>query len=214
MEPDSKKETTTWWEHEIRNLPHTFASTMKELEALLALNNIELNFALEPYKQFDSSRKGSYRALQSVTILIFVLVLHGLHVYFHGPSYTAVLHRLTATDQHNCCLLLPDVLIFLEWYVGMIDYAKTCDEDEKVSNAKSYFLGALVYLVSGFEENLHFANQIAMWEYYELRGFEHVSQSNEILDFCIHNRGKFECRNSIRVNRVLHAPLLSEDKSS
>ncbi|KAI3498754.1 hypothetical protein L1887_34535 [Cichorium endivia] len=216
------------------DLPHTFASTMKELEALLELNDIELNSALEPYEQFDSSRKGPYRALQSVTILIFVIhnliktpelkelkaqkdeQLSACTSWAWTCTFTFMGHLtqrcLTATDGQNCCSLLPAVLVFLEWYVGMIDFAESCD-DEKVSNAKSYFLGALVDLVSGFEENLNFANQIALWEDYELRGFEPVSQSTEILDFCnSDNRGKFECGNSIRVNRVLHASMKIADR--
>lgn len=219
------------------DLPHTFASTMKELEALLALNDMELSSSLEPYDQFDSSRKGPYRALQSVTILIFVIhnliktpelkelkgqkdeQLSACTSWAWTCTFSCLGHIIqrcintTESDRRSCCSLLPAVLVFLEWYVGMIDYAESYDEDEKVSNAKSYFFGALVDLVSGFEENPSFENQIALWEDYELRGFEPVSQSNELLDFCnSENRRKFESGNSIRVNRVLHASVKIADK--
>ncbi|KAL4585627.1 hypothetical protein LXL04_010250 [Taraxacum kok-saghyz] len=211
------------------DLPHTFASTMKELEALLALNDIELNSSLEPYDQFDSSRKGPYRALQSVTILIFVI--HNL-IKTSSPEptqlsactswawtcmFTCLGHFiqrcLTISDRQNCCSLLPAVVVFLEWYVDVIDYAEIYGEDEKVCNAKSYFLGALVDLVSEFDEDANLANQVALWEDYELRGFEPVSRSNDILDFCnSENRRNFESGNSIRVNRVLHASIKVADK--
>ncbi|KAJ9535370.1 hypothetical protein OSB04_un001517 [Centaurea solstitialis] len=174
------------------DLPHTFASTMKELEALLALNDAELNSSLEPYEQFDSSRKGPYRALQAVAILIF--------------------RCLTSNDQVNCCSLLPAVLVFVEWYVGILDFAETYGKDEKVLNAKSYFFGALVDLLSGFDvkdRSLDSANKTALWEDYELMGFGPVSQLNDSLDFGnnTENRRKFEAGNSVRIHRILHASM-------
>lgn len=222
------------------DLPHTFASTMKELEALLALNDVELNSSLEPYEQFDSSRKGPYRALQAVTILIFVIQnliktpelkepkgkkdeqLSACTSWAWTCTFTFLGHLiqrcLTSNDQVNCCSLLPAVLVFVEWYVGMLDFAETYGKDEKVSNAKSYFFGALVDLLSEFDvkehQLLNSANQTALWEDYELMGFGPVSQSNDLLDFCTHteNRGKFEAGSSIRVNRILHASMKIADR--
>lgn len=223
------------------DLPHTFASTMKELEAVLALNEMELNSSLEPYDQFDSSRKGPYRALQSVAILIFVIhnlmktpelkelkgqkdeQLSACSSWAWTCMFTCLGHFIqrclslttAGSDRQNCCSLLPAVLVFLEWYVGVIDFAGSYDEDEKVCNAKSYFLGALVDLVSGFDENPNFSNRVALWEDYELRGFKPVSQSNELLDFCnSENRRRFDFgnSNSIRVNRVLRASIKVAEK--
>ncbi|KAI3518071.1 hypothetical protein L1887_06445 [Cichorium endivia] len=100
---------------------------MKELEALLALNDIELNSMLEPYEQFDSSRKGPYRALQSVTILIFVIhnrsklqnlksskpkKTNSFQLRFecrNSISVNRVLHAsMKTTDRLNCSLIMYD----------------------------------------------------------------------------------------------------------
>ncbi|KAK9051697.1 hypothetical protein SSX86_028325 [Deinandra increscens subsp. villosa] len=134
------------------DLPHTFASTMKELESLLALNDIELNSSLEPYEPFDPSRKGPYRAIQAVV--------------------------------------------------------ETYGKDEKVFNAKSYFFGALVDLLSGFDFKEHEMvkeSQSALWEDHELRGFELVSKSNDLLVFSTENRSNFEYGNTIRIIRIVQA---------
>lgn len=224
------------------DLPHTFASTMRELEALLALNDMELNSSLEPYEPFDLSRKGPYRAIQAVTILIFVI--HNLiktpelqelkkkndeqlsvcTTWAWTCTFSFMGHLVTRclinnNDQENFCSLLPAVLVFLEWYVGFLEYAETYGEDEKVSNAKSYFFGALVDLLSGFEmvnsaSQGQSQSQTALWEDHELRGFEPVSQSNDLLDFFTHyeSRRKFDAGNSIRINRILHASTKIADK--
>ncbi|KAI7744550.1 hypothetical protein M8C21_022021 [Ambrosia artemisiifolia] len=214
------------------DLPHTFASTMKELESLLALNDIELNSALEPYEPFDSSRKGPYRAIHAVAILIFVI-----HSLIQTPeikelkgkkdeqisacttwawtcTFTFMGHIIqrcvTCDNQENCCALLPAVRVFLEWYVGFLDHAETYGQDQKVFNAKSYFFGALVDLLSGYDVKEHEMvkeSQTALWEDHELRGFEPVSQSNNLLEFCTGNRSSFEDGNSIRVARILHASI-------
>ncbi|KAJ9563034.1 hypothetical protein OSB04_008194 [Centaurea solstitialis] len=216
------------------DLPHTFASTMKELEALLALNDAELNSSLEPYEQFDSSRKGPYRALQAVAILIFVIQnlvktpelkelkgkvdeqLSACTSWAWTCTFTFLGHLiqrcLTSNDQVNCCSLLPAVLVFVEWYVGILDFAETYGKDEKVLNAKSYFFGALVDLLSGFDvkdRSLDSANKTALWEDYELMGFGPVSQLNDSLDFGnnTENRRKFEAGNSVRIHRILHASM-------
>lgn len=224
------------------DLPHTFASTMKELETLLALNDMDLNSSLEPYEPFDSSRKGPYRAIQAVTILIFVI--HNLiktpkvkepkgdndeqssacSIWAWTCTFTFLGHLIqrcltfSSDNQEYSCSLLPAVLVFVEWYVNVLDHAEACSEDQKVSNAKSYFFGALVDLLSGFSvkehEMVNSASQTALWEDHELRGFEPVSQSNDLLDFSTHseNRRKFEAGNSIRINRIIHASVEVADR--
>ncbi|KAI3743673.1 hypothetical protein L1987_56735 [Smallanthus sonchifolius] len=194
------------------DLPHTFASTMKELESLLALNDIELNSSLEPYKPFDSSRKGPYRAIQAVTILIFVI--HNLiktpdeqiSTWAWTYTFSFMGHIIQRCITSNSCSLLPAVLVFLEWYVGFLDHAETYGKDEKVFNAKSYFFAALGDLLSGFDLKEHEMvkeSQTALWEDHELRGFEPVSQSNDLLDFSTESH--FEDGKSIRITRILHA---------
>nr|GEW27041.1 hypothetical protein [Tanacetum cinerariifolium] len=218
-----------------KDLPHTFASTMKELEALLALNDVELNSSLEPYEPFDSSRKGPYRAIQAVTILIFVIhnliktlkleELKGQRDEQHSAcsiwawtcTFTFLGHLIqrclsfSSNNQEKSCSLLPAVLVFMEWYVSVLDYAETYGKDEKVNNAKYYFYGALVDLLSGFSvkehEIVNSASQTALWEDHELRGFEPVFQSKDLLDFSTHSENKrnFEAGNFIRINRIFHA---------
>ncbi|KAI3796825.1 hypothetical protein L1987_39511 [Smallanthus sonchifolius] len=191
------------------DLPHTFASTMKELESLLALNDIELNSSLEAYKPFDSSRKGPYRAIQAVTILIFVI--HNLiktpdeqiSTWAWTCTFSFMGHIIQRCITSNSCSLLPAVLVFLEWYVGFLDHAETYGKDEKVFNAKSYFFAALGDLLSGFDLKEHEESQTALWEDHELRGFEPVSQSTDLLDFSTESH--FEDGKPIRITRILHA---------
>nr|XP_043627023.1 protein SMG7L [Erigeron canadensis] len=222
------------------DLPYTFASMMKELEALLALNDAELNSALEPYEALDSSRKGPYRAIQAITILIFVV-----HNLLKSPqlkdpkvekdeqvsasitwAWTCtfsflghLIQRCVSSNNHeNFCSLLPAVLVFVEWYVNMLESAETYNKDEKVSNAQSYFFGALVDLLSGFDIKEHKLNNAVththLWEDHELRGFELVSQSNDSLDFHTHTeyRKKFECGNYVRITRILQASIIIADR--
>ncbi|KAM0006434.1 putative telomerase activating protein Est1 [Helianthus debilis subsp. tardiflorus] len=167
------------------DLPHTFASTMKELESLLALNDIELNSSLEPYEPFDSSRKGPYRAIQAVAILIFIIqsLIKGKQdeqistctTWAWTCTFSFMGHIIqrciTSNDQENCCALLPAVRVFLEWYVGFLDYAETFGKDAKVFNAKSYFFGALVDLLSGFDVKEH--------EFYAGKDFEKTPKKND-----------------------------------
>ncbi|KAL8228130.1 hypothetical protein R6Q57_015714 [Mikania cordata] len=220
------------------DLPHTFASTMKELESLLALNEIELRSSLEPYEPFDSSRRGPYRVIQAVTILIFII--HNLiknpeikelkgakdEQILKGAAWAwtftfsfmgHIIQRcITSDNQENCCVLLPAVRVFLEWYVRFLDHAETYGKDDKVFNAKSYFFGALVDLLSGFDFNEHDMvneSQTALWEDHELQGFEPVSESNNLLTFSTENQTNFEDGNSIRITRILHASINIAERS-
>ncbi|XP_071736172.1 nonsense-mediated mRNA decay factor SMG7-like [Rutidosis leptorrhynchoides] len=219
------------------DLPHTFASTLKELELLLALNDVELGSSLEPYEAFDSSRKGPYRAIQAVAILIFVVQnfiktpdpkgknnehLSACITWAWTCTFSFMGHLIqrcvTQNNQENCCSLLPAVLVFVEWYVGTLEYAETCEIDEKVSNAKSYFLAALVDLLTEFNSKerdmLDSSSQIALWEDHELRGFEPLSKSNDLLDFVTHSdyRRRFNEGNQIRISRIYRASIKIVDK--
>ncbi|CAK9181825.1 unnamed protein product [Ilex paraguariensis] len=206
---------------------------MRELEALLALDDTKLKASLECYQHLNSVRRGPYRAVQLVSILIFVI-----HCPTEGPELKdpklkkdmkqSALIQMAWTATFICmgrlldrCLtdnlldfnsLLPAVLVFIEWLVGMLDKAEAYCADEKVTCAMSYFFGAFAELLNRLDNNEDEVESVyhtALWEEYKLRGFAPVAQSHLPLDFTIHGdcMDNFDSMNVCRVHRIFHAAM-------
>ncbi|GMP74630.1 hypothetical protein CsSME_00032000 [Camellia sinensis var. sinensis] len=224
-------------ESSLDEFPCTFASTMREMDSLLALDDTELKATLESYQHMDSSRTGPYRALQMVSLLIFIV-----------DSLTERSERKESMEKNNPMLiqsaliatficmarlvercmtgnypleftpLLPPVLVFVEWLVGVLDKVETYHACEKVRAAVSYFFDAFVDLLNQLDKNesrFKYEDHTALWEDHELRGFALVARAHESLDFTIHstNMGKFESRNVCRAHRIFHAATKIVDRS-
>ncbi|XP_047327699.1 nonsense-mediated mRNA decay factor SMG7-like [Impatiens glandulifera] len=180
----------------IEDFDWTFASTVKELDSLLKLNNSSLRDSLESYQYIgggsDQERKGPYRSLQMVCILIFVvsdslnnesdLVCFSLIVIFvvMGRFVERCVHGKNKLED---CPLLPAVLVVVEWLVFMMKLVEKHSNDKRVNCSISYFFDSLVELLNLIDSNVCFNDRNALWEDYELRGFTPISKSHERLDF-------------------------------
>ncbi|XP_021825839.1 protein SMG7L isoform X2 [Prunus avium] len=219
--------------------PCAFASTMGELEALMALDDTKLKVTLESYQHMDSVRKGPFRALQVVSVLIFTIQnLIKTAEIKESRDKNDVQQKeltqwaLTATfifmgrfverslkdGATETCPLLPAVLVFVEWLVIMLDGAEMHGVDEKSRSAMSYFFGAFVDLLKRFnvnEDEAKYAEVTPLWEDYELRGFAPVACAHASLDFSSHwvYIDKFDTAIDCRAQRIINAAIKIADKS-
>ncbi|KAL3519776.1 hypothetical protein ACH5RR_017925 [Cinchona calisaya] len=218
----------------------TLSSTVRHLEALVLLDDEQLKAALESYQLMDSLRRGPYRALQLVSIFIFIL--HSLTEIHQNEklnendkeqqsaqtalAYSALtatficiarlLERCLKSNQLENCPLLPAVLVFVEWLVGTLDQAEAYAADEKVTSAMSYFFRTLADLLNrlNLSEGETALDKSALWEDYELRGFEPMAHAHSSLDFTSTHWEWMESFNSKRSQRIFHAGMGFINRSS
>nr|GMC83883.1 protein SMG7L [Ipomoea batatas] len=191
----------------LEDFSHTLASTVRQLEALMALGDEELKAALESYQHMDPSRSGPYRALQLVTI--FIYIIHSLTESGEGEVMKAenkgsdltklalaaifictgrLIERCLKGSHPEVCPLLPAVLVFAEWLVNTLERAEAYAADERVRSSMSYFFGAFSDLLNRLElsDNEIARDYTALWEDYELRGFDPLAHAHLTLDFTSH----------------------------
>ncbi|CAL8146533.1 unnamed protein product [Prunus armeniaca] len=219
--------------------PCAFASTMGELEALMALDDTKLKVTLESYQRMDSVRKGPFRALQVVSVLIFTIQnliktpeikesrdkndVQQKELTQWALTATFIfmgrfVERCLKAGATETCPLLPAVLVFVEWLVIMLDGAEMHGVDEKSRSAMSYFFGAFVDLLKRFnvnEDEAKYAEVTPLWEDYELRGFAPVACAHASLDFSSHWEyiDKFDTAIDCRAQRIINAAIKIADKS-
>ncbi|KAL1537860.1 hypothetical protein AAHA92_30334 [Salvia divinorum] len=224
----------------LEEYPCTLASALHSLDTLLAVDDTKLTVALESYQRLDSSRRGPYRAIQVVSIFIFIV--HSLteslrqedsptgkdddhkHSALTPLAFTAIfvfMGRLTGRcvmgEEMGISPLLPTVLVFVEWLAGSLDMVQTYDADERVRNAMSYFFNALVGLLDQIEQfgNRTSLDHTALWEDHELRGFYPLNHVHVRLDFTTHLEcvDNYSCRNKGRLQRIVDAAKIIKSKS-
>lgn len=218
-------------ESSLESFPSTFSSTLRELEALLALDVAKLSSALESYQNMNLSKAGPYRALHIISILLFIT-----HNLTEAPEQKilkpknemqqSMLLKLALTVTFTFmgrfvdrCLkgspviyfpLLPSLLVFVEWLVGAVDEVDV--DDENCDCARRYFFGSFVNLLNQLQQNraqITFPGHIALWEDYELRGFVPLSHTHNSLDFSSHweEEINYKMRNEYRAHRIVQAAL-------
>ncbi|KAH6829088.1 hypothetical protein C2S53_013236 [Perilla frutescens var. hirtella] len=221
----------------LEEYPCTLASALHRLDALLAVDDTKLSVALEAYQKMDSSRRGPYRAIQVVSIFIFIV--HSLTESLQQEDSTGkddqkhsaltplalaaificmgrLTERCLTGNQRDISPLLPAVLVFVEWLAGVLDTVETYDADERVRNAMSYFFDALVDLWDRIEHtgNRTSLDYNALWEDHELRGFYPLNRVHEMLDFgtYLESVDNYNSGNECRFQRILHAAKTIMDK--
>lgn len=226
----------------LEEYPCTLASALHRLDALLAVDDMKLSVALEAYQRMDSFRRGPYRAIQVVSIFIFIV--HSLteslqqedstgkdndhkHSALTPLAFSAIfifMGRLTerclTRNERDTSPLLPAVLVFVEWLAGALDTVQAYDADERVRNAMSYFFDALVDLsdrIQGFGDRASL-DRTALWEDHELRGFHPLNHIHETLDFATHLEcvDDYNSGNEGRLQRIVDAAkiIISHDKKT
>ncbi|GAB4843936.1 hypothetical protein Ancab_013900 [Ancistrocladus abbreviatus] len=130
-----------------------------------------------------------------------VLLQHAYTAVFEFMGH--ILERCIQLQDPLSSFLLPGVLIFVEWLASHPDIAAGKDTEEKQANVRSFFWSNCIsffnkLLLSGFisvdeDETCFFnmsrydegetANQLALWEDLELRGFLPLHPAQQILDF-------------------------------
>ncbi|XP_027360822.1 protein SMG7L isoform X2 [Abrus precatorius] len=202
------------------------ASTIWELDKMMELDDIELKTMLESYSQMDLARRGPFRAIQVVSILIFSLtnLLDKLgenesedknHRQLMQMALTATfsfmgrfIERCLKASSLNHCPLLPSVLVFVEWCSSMHEVYAT---DQKSIRAISYFFDVFVELLNQLnndrKENEKLLQRTPLWEDYELRGFVPIACSHLPLDFCGNweHIDNFESGIELRTERIREA---------
>ncbi|XP_011043401.1 PREDICTED: protein SMG7L-like isoform X2 [Populus euphratica] len=222
------------------DFPCTFASTIKELDVLMALDDATLKAAMESYQHMNSARSGPFRTLQFISLLIFVIEnlinipdekdskgkteVHQIALIQAAVAASFIfMGRLTdrclKADLLDSCPLLPALLVFVEWLVRILDELKKHGSDDKSTSAMSYFFGVFLELLNQFDINsgeVKPPHSIALWEDYELRGFAPVAHSQVPLDFTSHwgHRDSFETGTRYRVNRIIDAAMKIADRTN
>ncbi|XP_057948634.1 nonsense-mediated mRNA decay factor SMG7-like [Malania oleifera] len=215
----------------LEDFPCIFASTMEELEALMTQDDIKLKDNLECYQHMDSTRAGPFRALQFVSILIFVtenlmerpelkeatdnrdiqqpvLMKWGLAATFICMG--RLVDRCLISNPACSCPLLPAVLVFVEWLVGRLYKVETYGTNGESTSAMSYFFGSFSDFLNQFDDikdEVSFPDCTALWEDYELQGFEPLAPAHKALDFLAHLGcgNSYESGNVSRTHRIIHA---------
>ncbi|XAR66479.1 hypothetical protein NMG60_11012737 [Bertholletia excelsa] len=225
-------------ESSLEEFPCIFATTMKELDSLMALDDDKLKATLEAYQQIDSARTGPYRSLQIVAVLIFLIncmteSLQNEVSKEKNNLQQPTLVQLALTTTFICtgrlvgrCLrgnplaspLLPAVLVFVEWLVGTVEKVDAYDTCEEVRISISYFFDTFVNLLNqlkGDKGECKYQDCSALWEDYELRGFAPVAKAHGSLDFTTHPKlgGIFDSRNICRASRIICAAMRIVDRS-
>ncbi|KAJ6396864.1 hypothetical protein OIU77_021820 [Salix suchowensis] len=222
------------------DFPCTFASTIKELDVLMALDDAKLKAAMESYQHMNSARTGPFRTLQFVSVFIFVIDnlinspdrkdskdrTEAQQLVLTQTALTAsfiFMGRLTGRCLKavllESCPLLPAVLIFVEWLASILAELETYGSDDKSTSAMSYFFGKFLELLKRFDINrseVEPPHSIALWEDYELRGFAPLTCSQVSLDFASHwgHKDSYENGSQYRANRVINAAIKIADRSN
>ncbi|KAF5729091.1 hypothetical protein HS088_TW21G01248 [Tripterygium wilfordii] len=216
-------------ESRLEDFPKAFAATVEMLDALMALDDTKLRAALESYQCMGSARAGPFRALQVVSIFIFVIdnlfknpkvnaskdrnEMQQLELVQLAMAATFVfmgrfIDRCLKAKTLVSCPLLAAVLLFIEWLVTVLDQAEQYGTDVKSMSATSYFFGALLELLKkldGKASEVNSSNSTALWEDYELRGFAPIAAAHVSLDFSTQwgVMEGFESRAECRVHRII-----------
>ncbi|KAJ0018645.1 hypothetical protein Pint_10547 [Pistacia integerrima] len=223
----------------LEDFPCAFASTMRELDSILELDDTKLVAMLASYELMGSARAGPFRALQVVPIFMFVVQkvisssgtklledkndLKELELTRFALTVTFIfmgrlVDRCLKSNPLDSCPLLAAVLVFVEWLVGMLDEVEAHETDDKVYSAMSYFFGALIALLKKLDFRGEVSNpeRTALWEDYELRGFAPLSCSHVSLDFSTHYEcvQSFESGTKCRADRIINAAIKIADRSN
>ncbi|KAK7319700.1 hypothetical protein RJT34_04425 [Clitoria ternatea] len=206
------------------------ASTIGVLEEMVELEDIKLKTMLESYRQMDLARKGPFKALQVVSILIFTVKnLIDKHEKHESKDKNDCLiqlalaatfifmgrfvERCLKASPLNYCPLLPSVLVFVEWCASMLDAIEVYATDRKSTTAISYFFDVLIELLNQLNKNRKEARKLVdsapLWEDYELRGFVYVASSHFSFDFSggLEHVDNFESGIELRAQRINEAAM-------
>ncbi|XP_028190321.1 protein SMG7L-like isoform X3 [Glycine soja] len=246
---------TKLWSHIVRTVSYLFitssslekfpialASTIEVLDEIMELEDIKLKTMLESYGQMDLARKGPFRALQIVSILIFTLknlidkhekdeskdkndcqqlVLIQLALAAAFIFMGRFVERCQKSSPLNHCPLLPSVLVFMEWCASMLDTIEVYATDQKSETAISYFFYVLIELLNQLNENRKETRKLVdsstpLWEDYELRGFASVAFSHVSLDFSCRweHINNFESGTELRAQRMSEAAMRIANRSN
>ncbi|KAK6932580.1 DNA/RNA-binding domain, Est1-type [Dillenia turbinata] len=218
----------------------TFASAIVELEALVAEDDTKLNATLEAYQHLDSTRKGPYRGIQLVAVLIFII-----HNLTRG-SGEEEMGNLSALKQQelthlaltatfvfmgrlaNRCLdakpissspLLPALLVFVEWLAGVVGEALIHKADSKCESAMRYFFETFMDVLNQFDhDNLELRppKSTALWEDYDLQGFVAIAHDNVFSNFSMESENAIGFENGVenRIHRIVSAAMTIVNRSS
>ncbi|KAK7369034.1 hypothetical protein VNO80_11068 [Phaseolus coccineus] len=225
----------------LEEFPIALASTIGVLDEMMELEDIKLKTMLESYGQMDLARKGPFRALQMVSMLIFTLqnlidkhekneskdssdcqqlVLIQLALAAAFIVVGRFVERCLKSSPLNHCPLLPSVLVFVEWCASMLDAIVLYATDRKSETSISYFFDVLVELLNQVNENRKETKKLVdnspLWEDYELRGFVLVAFSHVSLDFSSgwEHIDNFESGTELRTQRMSEAAMKIAKKSS
>lgn len=210
----------------LEEFPSALASTIQELDKMVELEDTELKTMLQSYSQMDIARKGPFRALQVVSIIIFALddqlgkiesedkndrQLMQLALAAAFSIMGRFIERCLKAVSLNYFPLLPSVLVFVEWYSSKLD--AICATDQNSRRAISYFFDVFVELLNQLNNNRKETKKLLdstpLWEDYELRGFLPVASSHFSLDFSGNweHRDSFESGIELRTERIKEAAM-------
>lgn len=233
----------------LETFSQVYLETLSDLEQLLSGNDSSLDSALGTDQQSRTSmgNAGPSYVIQLVAILIFTV--HNINWSADStshPTYAEILqrsdlfqHALTAAFEcagrlmHRCTqskdpsrsVLLPALLMFMEWLAGRPEMAIGSEVDVDQANARSSFWAECLVLLNCFlkmfKEEPYAANGfdgsfggaienergVALGEDFELQGFIPLAPAQTALDYSkgYFREGKGDQQFKVRIKRLLAA---------
>ncbi|GAQ92205.1 telomerase activating protein est1 [Klebsormidium nitens] len=196
----------------VETFSDVYTATMSDLDALFEADDVALDagLAAERRSGIALGSLGAAGLLQVMVIAVFTVHNLSWVPEGHKPSYSEIIqssalaqHALTALFElagrfaHRCGLganptanlLLPSVLVLLEWLVVNPKVAAGEGEvGDRQGRARSFFWrevsGLLNDVTQGVTDVARGRSESnALWEDYELRGFEPLASAHRALDF-------------------------------
>lgn len=230
---------------------------LSDLEILLSGNNynLEVVFGTDHQSRKSMGNAGPSFGLQIVAILVFTV--HNISFSsdsINNPTYAEILqrsslfqHALTAAFQivghlmRRCSeskdparsVLLPALLIFMEWLAGRPEMAIGSEVDTDQANARASFWAECLVLLNcllkmfreesspknGMEGSLTIESfgvsvenerGVALWEDFELQGFTPLAPAQAALDY---SKGTFRDGSGVKQFKVRIMRLLAAGKA-
>ncbi|XP_020234596.1 protein SMG7L isoform X3 [Cajanus cajan] len=221
----------------LEEFSNALASTIEEFDKRMELDDIELKTMLESYSQMDLARRGPFRGIQVVSILIFSLTnlieklgknksedkndrqLMQLALIASFSLMGRFTERCLKASSLYHCPLLPSVLVFVEWCSSIHGVCASATDQNSI-RAISYFFDVFVELLNQLNNDrkgtAKHIDITPLWEDYELRGFVPIACSHLSLDFCGNREhiDNFESGTELRAERIREAAMKISSRSN
>ncbi|RVW95863.1 Protein SMG7L [Vitis vinifera] len=189
----------------LEDFPSTFASTMKELKRLMTLDNTKLKATLESYQRTDAGRTGPFRAIQVVSVLIFII-----------ENLTKNPEQKDPKAKNNMQQPALTQLALAATFICMGCFTDRCLTGNPVNDCPHFTGCACICGVAGGRVMSSLQILLLCGKTMSCVALHQLFIAHESLDFGAHwgNLNSYESRNECRGQRITHAAIKIANGSS